>query len=321
MSLVQDLQTEIRRMMSLRAARETVDVDVRPFAVAETPRDLVAVDGSYTFLWSLSSMWLALIRVGYLRYRLVDGAFRKAGFERMDRTLMVSTREEVVEGQDELHRMLFEITRYASNQAADMVNEYRRHLEGEIARVAAEQNPGTVLALDGSLASFPKELDNLDKVVTACEDNDIVLVGVSKDSRTHGFGSSRTDEEALEADGLAYARVPKEFAERQRGLLHGDVYFAQLHKDAPKWFRVDVGTYQDDPEYVFSQLAPYARSALSLGYVTVRQFKDMYEGEVIRQAVGLGADVGEVLAGLTQIEGRPRSAFHEHLDRVAREVR
>ncbi len=332
MSLVDELQAGIRSMMAYRSAAKPVDIDTVPFEVASEPRDLVAVDGSYTFLWSVSSMWLAMVRVGYLRYRLRDGAFRKVGFERIDRSIMVSTREEVVAEQDALHRMLFEATRHSQNRPADMVNEYRRHLEGQIARRAAEKNPDAILALDGSLASYPKEMDNLGEVVDACADNDVLLVGVSKDSTTHAFGSHLTDEEVLQAEGVAYARVPKEFEERQRGLLHGDVYFAKLHSGAPKWFRVDVGTYRDDPDYVFSQLAPYAKSALSLGYpyplmeahrfaVTVRQFKQMYEGEVIRQAVRMGADVQEVISGLTQVEGRRKSAFHEYLDKVAREVR
>jgi hypothetical protein len=332
MSLVEDLQDEIRTMMAYRSAGRRVQIETAAFEASPEPRDMVAVDGSYTFLWNVSSMWLAVVRVGYLRYRLRDGVFRKVGFERIDRSIMVSTREEVVQKQDELHQMLFEATRHSSKQHADMVNEYRRHLEGEIARIAAEENEGAVLALDGSLASFPKELDNLGEVVDACAKNDVVLVGVSKDSTTHAFGSPLTDEEVLEADGTAYARVPREFEKSQRGLLHGDVYFAKLHRSAPKWFRVDVGTYRDDPDHVFSQLAPYSMSALSLGYpyplmeahrfaVTVRQFKSMYEGEVIRQAVRLGADVREIVAGLTQIEGRRKSAFHEYLDKVAREVR
>ncbi len=332
MSLVEDLQDHIRTMLAYRRTAPEVAVETVPIRAHEAPRDLVAVDGSYSFLWSVSSMWLAVVRVGYLRYRLADGAFRKVGFERVDSSILVSTKEDLVAEQDELHRMLFDATRHSSNQHADMVNEYRRYLEGEMARVAAEKNEGAILALDGSLASFPKELDNLGAVVDACADHDLVLVGVSKDSTTHAFGSPLTDEEVLDGEEPAYVRVPRSFEKAQRGLLHGDVYFAKLHRRAPKWFRVDVGTYRDDPDFVFSQLTPYSMSALSLGYpyplmeahrfaVTVRQFKSMYEGEVIRQAVRLGADVSEVVAGLTQIEGRRRSAFHEYLDKVAREVR
>jgi tRNA G37 N-methylase Trm5 len=55
--------------------------------------------------------------------------------------------------------------------------------------------------------------------------------------------------------------------------------------------------------------------------VTVRQLKPIYQETVIRAALRMGIDVRTVLDGLTEVEGRKRSAFHEYLDKVARDLR
>ena len=107
---------------------------------------------------------------------------------------------------------------------------------------------------------------------------------------------------------------------------------ARLHAQAPKWFRVDVGTFRDDPDFVFSHLAAHSKSGLSLGYpfalieahrlaVLIRQHREFLEDEILKECARLGMTVGEVAAGLTQMEGRRHGAFHEYLDRVARDLK
>jgi hypothetical protein len=118
----------------------------------------------------------------------------------------------------------------------------------------------------------------------------------------------------------------------KEGLLFGDIYYARLHPRARKWFRVDLGTFRDRPDEAFGQLAAYGKSLVSVGYpwplieahrmaVTVRQLKPMYQESVMKMALRMGLDVRTVLDGLTQVEGRRRSAFHEYLDKVARDLR
>src|SRR2546428_13287398 len=51
--------------------------EFRTFRCAETAKDMIAVDGSYSFLLNLSSWWLALISVGLLRYAFAGTAFRR----------------------------------------------------------------------------------------------------------------------------------------------------------------------------------------------------------------------------------------------------
>ena len=334
MTVREELRTELQHMVQYRDVRaEPVTLDVREIRAADTPLDLVAVDGSYTFLWNLGSMWLAVARAAAIPYTCTERGFHPQPPVIIDRAIMVSTWEDIVAKQDELHRSLFEATRGASDQHKEMVNEFRKHVEGELALRVARQRTGVVIALDGSLTAIPKELDHVEEVVKACEGNGNVLAGVSKDSFLHAFGRSLPDEQFLQSfAGAGYVRVPKDFEVRQHGLLHGDVYFARLHAQAPKWFRVDVGTYKEDPAFVFSHLAAHARSGLSLGYpyalleahrlaVLVRQFREPLEDEILKECARLGMRVDEVVAGITAMEGRRRGAFHEYLDQIARDLK
>ena len=334
MTVRDELRSELTRMFEFRDARqEPVTMDVRTIPTAETPFDLWAIDGSYSFLWNLGSMWLAAVRASAIQYACADGRYQKRATEILDRAIMVSTWDDIVAKQDEFHQKLFEATRGRDEQQKEMVNEFRKHLEGELALKIARANEAVIVAMDGSLAAIPKELDHLEDLVAACEANGNALVGVSKDSILHAFGRTLPDEQALASvGGTGYVRVPKEFEQRQRGLLYGDVYFARLHPQAGKWFRVDVGTYKDDPDFVFSHLAAHARSGLSPGYpyglieahklaVLIRQFRGPLEGEILKECARLRMPMGDVVAGLTAIEGRRRGAFHELLDQIARDVK
>ena len=313
--------------------------DFRTFRVADRSRDMIAVDGSYSFLLNLSSWWLALITVGLLRYRF-DGGFRRIDHRLVQRMLGVSTVEEFVARQDELHKALFEFTKGSKEeQARDMVNEYRRLIEGQLAINFADEVEDAIVAIDGTLSEFPKQFAFMERLVRLCEKRGHVLVGVSKDSQLHAFGHVLTDEDLmarcqsrLPGDALAYARAPPAAETAKSGLLYGDIYYARLHARARKWFRVDVGTFKDRPDFVFGQLAPYAKSLVSVGYpwplieahrmaVTVRQLKPVYQEAVLKAALRMGLDIRTVLDSLTEVEGRRRSAFHEYLDRVARDLR
>ncbi len=343
MSYVDDMRKELellaRNQRNAPIPPEAVP-DLRVFRPADPPRDMVAVDGSYAFLLNLSSWWLALISVGLLRYRFDGTKFRRLDVRLMQRMLGISTFEEFVAKQDELHRSLFEFTRGSGeNQPRDMVNEYRRFIEGELAINFADDFEGGIVAMDGTLSEFPKQFTFMKRLVDLCEKREHVVVGVSKDSQLHTFGQVLTDEDFLARcqselphDAAAFARAPKESEAAREGLLHGDIYYARLHPQGRKWFRVDVGTFRDEPEYVFGQLAPYARSLVSVGYpwplieahrmaVTVRQLKPIYQEAVMKAALRMGLDVRTVLDGLTEVEGRRRSAFHEYLDKVARDLR
>jgi hypothetical protein len=343
MSYVDDMRRELELLVKHHRDVPLPPGDVpefREFRAAEEARDMIAVDGSYAFLLNLSSWWLALISVGLLRYTFDGRSFRRMDWRLVQRMVGVSTFEEFVARQDDLHRALFEFTKGAlQDQPRDMVNEYRRLIEGQLAINFADEIEGAIVAVDGTLSEFPKQFTFMERLVALCEKRGHVLVGISKDSQLHAFGHMLTDEDLmLRAQGrlprgaLAYARAPKASEAAKAGLLFGDIYYARLHAQARKWFRVDVGTFRDDPDFVFGQLAPYAKSLLSVGYplplieahrmaVTVRHLKPVYEEAVLKAALRMGLDVRTVLDGLTAVEGRKRSAFHEYLDKIARDLR
>ncbi len=343
MSYLDDLHKELDLLVRNQRGLPIPEEDVPEFHVIraeETPRDMIAIDGSYSFLLNLSSWWLALLSVGLLQYGFDGRRFRKQNWRLTQRMIGISTFAEFVEKQDELHRSLYEFTRGAGeNQPGNMVNEYRRWLEGQLAINFADDLEGAIVAVDGTLSEFPKQFTFMGRLVEVCKKRGHILVGVSKDSQLHTFGQVLTDEDflaragaRLPRDGAAYVRAPKESEAKREGLLHGDIYYAKLHPQGRKWFRVDVGTFRDEPDVVFGQLAPFAKSLVSVGYpwplieahrmaVTVRQLKPLYQETVLKAALRRGLDVRTVLDGLTEVEGRKRSAFHEYLDKVARDLR
>jgi hypothetical protein len=118
-------------------------------------------------------------------------------------------------------------------------------------------------------------------------------------------------------------------AKKQRGVI-GDTYFAKLHPNSEKWFRVDVAA--EKPKDVFPVISHYSKSELCLGYpyplldahrlvVAVRHFQELYETEVLSAAMELGIPVERALDNMTRWEGQRRGAFHEYLDKVARAMK
>ncbi|MFQ5838804.1 MAG: DNA double-strand break repair nuclease NurA [Thermoplasmata archaeon] len=333
MNVLEELRLELRRILEYQNGEEKeFSLVLSGFEVAQTPRDLIAVDGSYTFLWNVSSTWLAMVKVGALHFKHTPKGYHVKSLDKLEKAFLISTSEDFP-ADDGLYSSIFRFTKGSKEQHREMVNEFRKYYESEVALRAAKSGKELVIALDGTLASFPKDTDRLGAVVEACEDMGHILVGVSKDSATHAFGHRLTDEELLrKEEGMAFVRVPEDFERRQKGLLHGDVYFSRLHPDSPKWFRVDVGTYKETPQFALSHLAAYCSSPLCVGYpyplfeahrfaVTVRQMRDMYEDTIIREGLGLGLPLGLLISGLTSMEGERRGAFHEYLDKVTRELK
>lgn len=333
--LLEELRERMRevalyRNMGVEILRNGEIVDFSP---SKDVREMVAVDGSYSFLLNMSSMWLAVVRTGALAYLFRDGGYRLIDNRRLEVPILVSTERSVVEKQSDLHRQLFEATRLSGDHPKAMMSEFRHYMEGELTLRMAEQKSNAIIAVDGTLASFHKESNHLHQIRDVCEEKGSILVGISKDSYSHAFGGVKTDEELLNRkNGMAYVRVPSRFEEKHRGFLHGNVYFAKLHPDSPKWFRVDVGTYKEDPSFVFSHVAHYAKSGLCPGYpyplleahrfaVTIRQFRDIYEELLLRVGLEEGMNIEEVIGGLTHVEGDRRGAFHEYLDQASRDMR
>ncbi len=343
MSFAEDLKMELEgaraQFMTPVSGDGGPELQFRKFKESAEPMDMIAVDGSYSFLLNMSSWWLAMISVALLRYKFSNSQFSKKDWRMVQRVVGISTHEEFVKTKDEFYRALYDLTKGSKEQHKEIVNEWRRFIEGQLAVNIAEDTKGCIVAVDGALSAFPKQFDYIGRLVGVCEKNGHLLIGVSKDSQLHAFGHYLTDEDllkgaekTLESDSLAFIRAPEKFEKSQRGLLHGDVYFCRFHPRSGKWFRVDLGTMKEDPEKAFGHVAPYCRSLLAVGYplplveahrmaVTVRHLKGAYQETVMKFAVRLGMNPRKVLDGLTEIEGRKRSAFHEYLDRLSRDRR
>src|SRR3989475_6169298 len=118
-----DLALLVRHRRDVPLPLEEVP-DFRTFRAADPAKDMIAVDGSYSFLLNLSSWWLALISVGLLRYAFDGTAFRRKDWRLVQRIVGESTLPEFVASQDDLHRYLFEFTKERrEEQPRDMVNE------------------------------------------------------------------------------------------------------------------------------------------------------------------------------------------------------
>ncbi|UCF07603.1 MAG: DNA double-strand break repair nuclease NurA [Thermoplasmata archaeon] len=336
--LAQNLGTMQKFRLMASPEEEDKCIEIKNFTPSDEIMDLVAIDGSYSFILNLSSMWLAFVRVGALHYRFSD----ENGYELLDsraieRPVLVSTRSDIMAQMGDMYKKLYEATLYASEQHREMVNQVRRLLEQELAYDMAVEKKNVILAMDGTLTPL-KGTDFLRKAVSICDAHDNILIGVSKDSFTHAFRSYRTDEEVLskrDFGGMGYVAAPLAKTNRKNSLLYdkmlGDVYFAKLHFDSGKWFRIDVGTFKQEPHRIFGHLAHYAKSRLCLGYiyplleahrfvVTVRHFHHVYEDMVLAMAGDFELNLEEAVNGLTHLEGTRRGAFHEYLDSVSREV-
>jgi hypothetical protein len=314
------------------------NIQITPFSCSEEIKDIVAIDGSYSFLLNLSSMWLAVIRVGAMHYRYTeDKGYELVDSEASEKLHMVSTNKDIMTKMGDLQSTLFTATRYASEQHREMVNQLRRLSEEEMALKMASENKNVIIAMDGTLTPL-KSTDTMERAINECTKNNNILIGVSKDSYTHTFKSHKTDEEvllSLDQDGMGYVKAPYIPSAKKASMLYGgmlgDMYFAKLHTDSKKWFRIDLGTYKSEPDKVFSCLSHYSKSRLCLGYiyplleahryvVTVRHFHNLYEDLILDMAGEYDISLQEVISGLTHLEGERKGAFHEYLDKVSREV-
>lgn len=340
---------QCRKDAETQAASLLAALDIREFEPAnDGTRDMLAIDGSYAFLLNFSDIWLAVVRVSALHYRIDARSCFKLVDEQVtelpvvapmgDRSLFAVP--EVGRGQD-----IGALKRLGLRSPAELVNEYRRVLEHRMLERLTREHEHCIVALDGTLTTSLFEAhqagtkgasakgsehvaEPFDALMSTslrnCREHDNLLVGVSKDSGTRSFDSIFTDEELLARcdKGCSYAQAPASFSRKYRPPLYGAVYFARLFTRA-KYFRIDT---PNAPELVFPLLACYARSSICPGYpyplfeahrsaVTVRKFKRHYEDALLAHSATCGLNLLDLL---TDIEGKRKSSFHYFLDEMCR---
>ena len=129
---------------------------------------------------------------------------------------------------------------------------------------------------------------------------------------------------------LTYIKIPDTFIERQTKFdAWGKIHFAKLHKEASKWFRIDIDFNIKDKNKLFSSIAAYSMVQLIPGYPiglieahkvakSVRDLKESYELELLESLRKMGLKAEDILDGAVDMNGKQYGSFHEILDQLAR---
>ena len=204
--------------------------------------------------------------------------------------------------------------------------------EFQLTKIVAKKHRDSVILMDGTLSTPPldhiKQLVN--EILEACEENRNTLIGISKDSNTNHLGSVASDEELLRGvDRRETMFIKAPYPKKTRLGPWGEVYFAKLHAEAPKWFRADIACATQEPEIIFGELAQFARNQLSLGYpfplieahmmaVELRKYPFLYDDLLFKIGQEMGMNLEEITWGRTNVDGRRMDAFHAYLDLIAK---
>jgi hypothetical protein len=335
---VREAFTKIRKYRdAVRAEAGSVlsNAEVRTYHASSKVPETIAVDGSYAPLYRNTSLWLVAVRAVALRYRYsADGpTYDLSECEISEGAELVTTSKRIAEDLSSFALELRERTAARKAEAPRRMAGYARILrEFQLARSLAKKSKDSIILMDGTLTTPPITRINqmAEETVLYCSENHNALVGVSKDSNANLFGSVATDEELLrgiDRDELLYVRPPEP---RKTPLgPRGEIFYAKLHPEAPKWFRVDVVAPGQEPEELFGSIAQFARNQLCPGYpfplveahmvaVELRKYPKLYDDLIFKTGQELGLDFDEIAWGRTNMEGRRMDAFHAYLDMLAR---
>ena len=307
---------------------------------------LISVDGSYCFLFSFlgAETWIVLFRIAVTEYciKLKKDKIHyciKTAPQVYDHLNLISFNETVLSSQPSVFTTTSEIaSRFQDRKAQIFASNIMTYLEDKTLEKLSETRNNIILIKDGALLTF-KELKREDiykNILLNCRMNDNLLAGISKSTSTHLLGNVYTDDFFLkkyynsEFPDLTYVYIPKEIMEAQTKFdVWGDVHFAKLHKDAVKWFRVDIDHNVIDKDRLFSSIAAYSMVHLLPGYPiglmethklakSVRDQKESYEIELLRELRNLGLKSEDILDGAVDMNGREFNSFHEILDQITR---
>lgn len=325
------------------------DLEAKSFGLPDNLIDvlpLITVDGSYCFLFSFlgAETWIVLFRIAITEYCIELKQEKihyciKSSPKIYDNLNLISFNETVLSSQPSIFTTVSEIaSRFQDRKAQIFASNIMTYLEDKTLEKLSETNKNSILIKDGALITF-KELKRGDiykNILLNCRMNDNLLAGISKSTSTHLLGNVYTDDFFLkkyynnEFPDLTYVYIPKEIIEAQTKFdVWGDVHFAKLHKDAVKWFRVDIDHNITDKDKLFSSIAAYSMAHLLPGYPiglmethklakSVRDLKEFYEIELLRELKKLGLSSEDILDGAVDMNGREFNSFHEILDQLSR---
>ncbi len=308
---------------------------------------IISVDGSFSFLFSFlgTETWIVLFRIAVTEYKVLKNRERDIYYimnsppKVYDHLNLISFNPKVLANQPPIYIKATEIAANLMERVPQIVaSNILSYLEDRTLETMTENYKNCIILKDGALLTF-KALDRdtiYKKILMNCRMNNNFLVGISKSTSSHIFHDLYTDDYFLKIyfnkkyPNLTYISIPKEEFEAQKKFdIWGDAYYAKLHKEASKWFRIDIGTDIADPTTLFSSLAAYSMVQLIPGYPiglleahkiakSVRDLKENYEMELIKHFKELGLQAKDILDGAVDINGRQFRSFHEILDQLSR---
>ncbi len=307
---------------------------------------LISVDGSYCFLFSFlgAETWIVLFRIAVTEYCIEMRKGRinyciKSPPKIYDNLSLLSFNENVLASQPQIFSNASEIaSRFQERKPQIFASNIMSYFEDKALEKISETRKNCILVKDGALLTF-KELKREDiytRILVNCRMNNVLFAGVSKSTSTHFLENQYTDDYCLKKFyntqfyDLTYVYVPEAVIEQQTKFDYwGDVHFAKLHREAVKWFRVDINHDILDKEQLFSSIAAYSMVHLLPGYPiglieahklakSVRDFKESYELELLRELKKLGLRSEDILDGAVDMDGREFNSFHEILDQISR---
>ena len=266
--------------------KEKPEIEAIKFTLPEdltNIRPLITVDGSYCFLFSFlgAETWIVLFRIAITEYNIekkdnkINYCIKSAPliYDRLD---LLSFNEVVLSSQPPVFSTVSNIaSRFQDRKAQIFASNIMTYLEDKTLEKISSTRNNCILIKDGALLTF-KELNRAEiykEILVNCRMNDVLLAGISKSTSTHLLGNVYTDDFYLKKyyndafPGLTYVHFPKEILEQQTKFdVWGDIHFAKFHKDAVKWFRVDIDRNIADKDSFFSSIAAYSMVHLLPGY-------------------------------------------------------
>ena len=329
--------------------RELKDLEANEFTLLgnmEEVLPIISVDGSYSFLFSFlgAETWIVLFRIAVTEYQIqkINGNIHYTMYSPpkiYDHLNLVSFNEAVLSSQPEVYSIAAEIASGFTERAPQIfASNVMSYFEDKTLENISETRENCILLKDGALLTFSaaKREEIYKKILLNCRMNNIILAGVSKSTTSHTLNDFYTDDYYLKKfydkryPNLTYIHIPKEIFERQTKFdVWGDVYFAKLHKEASKWFRIDIDFNIKDKNKLFSSIAAYSMVQLIPGYPiglieahkvakSVRDLKESYELELLESLSKMGLNAEDILDGAVDMNGKQFGSFHEILDQLAR---
>ncbi|MFQ5979978.1 MAG: DNA double-strand break repair nuclease NurA [Candidatus Heimdallarchaeota archaeon] len=331
-----------RATVRLVREREQIQPQFSEFDWNESPRPMIAIDGSYRELWhdSQTDSGLYLFRAAATTYKFSPPQELKLiDVESINRIALLSRDKgallEEANGnlETELNAAILDFAGRGPREMTLVASGFQQAYELQLALRLAHETRGYFLALDGALATLkvPILQKQLQRLSDIADRNKHWLVGVTKANRTKSWNRIFTDEEVISQyaplDMMAFSpwEPPRiNWIERI-----GSSYFARLHPKALKWFRLDVFPETLSPALLFPELAQYSKDLRLPGYPVPlseahRICKMIRNVEIVPDHIllkaGLEAELSpdQLMTGLTDYHERVAGGFHERLDTMTK---